>query len=131
MALPLGGDGGGLCLYCYAIGVEHKPFGRLAVKTVANDGIVKAKAVGTMDTKLMCAACYRVQLYQGVAVAVLKDTVMCLCRLAVLGVNQLAGAVVEVGSQGQANVALLSDRHLLFKCIILLYMSKIYFYCLA
>ena len=99
--------------------MQHESFGGNSVETVADYGIIEAKAVGTMDTQLVGAARYRTKLNEGVAVPVPQHPVMRLCLLAMLLVNQLAGAVIDVGTQGKVDVALLPTRHLpLEKCMV-------------
>ena len=68
-----------------------------------------------MDAKLMGAACYRSQLQQGMAAPVAKHTIMRPCWLAVLAIDHLSGTVVDVWSQGQVDVTLLSLRHLVLQ----------------
>ena len=92
--------------------MEHKSFCRLAIKPIAYDGVAKAEGMGAMDTELMCAACYRPELEQSMSSLVCQHTIMRLCRLAVLRVNHLPRAVVDVGTKRQADVAFLSDGHL-------------------
>ena len=43
----------------YFFRMEHQPFGGLAIKTVADDGIAQAEGMGAVDAELMRAACYR------------------------------------------------------------------------
>lgn len=95
--------------------MEHKSLCRFSVKPVTDDGIAESEGVGTMDAELVCATCHWMQFQKCMTVFVPEYAVVCPSRFAVFGINHLSGAIVKVWSQGKADVAFLTNWHLMLE----------------
>ena len=88
-------------------GMEVKSVGRLTVERIAHNGAVHAVGVGGMDTELVGATGFGVvgdegaPFIRGIVYFITGDG-----GFAVLEIDELVGAIVEVGTEGEADEAL-------------------------
>ena len=95
--------------------MQHQPFCRFPVKSVADNRIVKSLRMSAVNSQLMGASSNRRKLQQSMPILVPKHAIMCLSRLPMQFIDHLTRAVVEVKTQRKTDFSLLSDRNLTFE----------------
>ena len=86
-------------------GMEVEAVGGLSVERVAYDGAVQAFGVGGVYTELVGTAGLGIESNTGSIVFCIYYFIACNCRLAVFVTDHLQGAIVEVGTEGEADEA--------------------------